>query len=55
MDNISERKPLLPIRIISFFKNQNDKNWSINILKDLARKNKGTPIGDAYEKKLKDL
>ena len=45
MPNISELKPLLPIRIMSFLKNQEDKRWSLNILKDLAEKNKGTPLG----------
>ena len=55
MDNISEKKPLLPIRIISFLKNKDDKHWSINISKDLAEKNKGTPIGDAYKKKILKL
>ncbi len=53
MDNISEKKPLLPIRIINFLKNKEDKLWSVSILKDLAEKNKGTPIGDAYKRKLK--
>ena len=52
MDNISEKKPLLPIKIISFLKNRDDKQWSLNILKDLAEKNIGTPIGDAYKKKI---
>ena len=55
MPNISEKKPLLPIRIMAFLKNQEDKQWSLNILKDLAVKNKGTPIGDAYELKIKNL
>ena len=53
--DISKTKPLLPIRIMGFLKNQNDKKWGIEILKDLALKNKGTPIGDAFEKKLKHL
>ena len=37
----------------SFLKNKDDKQWSINILKDLAEKNKGTPIGDAYKSKIR--
>ena len=53
--NIDNIKPLLPIRIMDFLKNKKDKIWSINILKDLAEKNKGTPIGDAYENKLKKI
>ncbi|MAW07472.1 MAG: hypothetical protein CME61_04230 [Halobacteriovoraceae bacterium] len=53
--DIEKLKPLLPIRIMSFLKNREDRDWSLNILKDLAQKNKGTPIGDAYEKKLKNF